>query len=64
MSLELLQPIESESFERGSILPKQILGKNILIHTKNSGIPELKGIRIAIIGLSEARNSFFINDNS
>ena len=63
MSLELLQPIEYESFQRGSILPKQILGKNILIHTKNSGIPELKGIRIAIIGLSETRNSFFIDDN-
>ena len=63
MSLELLQPIEYESFQRGSILPKQILGKNILIHTKNSGIPELKGIQIAIIGLSETRNSFFINDN-
>ena len=63
MSLELLQPVDYEFLQVGSILPKQILGKNILIHTKNSGLPELKGLQIVIIGLSETRNSFFVNDN-
>ena len=63
MSLELLQPVDYEFLQTGSILPKQILGKNILIHTKNSGLPELKGLQIVIIGLSETRNSFFVNDN-
>ena len=63
MSLELLQPVDYEFLQGGSILPKQILGKNILIHTKNSGLPELKGLQIVIIGLSETRNSFFVNDN-
>ncbi|PWH11415.1 arginase [Bacteroidetes bacterium SCGC AAA795-G10] len=63
MSLELLQPIDYEFLQGGSILPKQILGKNILIHTKNTGLPDLKGLQIVIIGLSETRNSFFVNDN-
>ena len=63
MSLELLQPVDYEFLQGGSILPKQILGKNILIHTKNSGLPELKGLQIVIIGLSETRNSFFVNDS-
>ena len=62
MSLELLQPVDYEFLQGGSILPKQILGKNILIHTKNSGLPELNGLQIVIIGLSETRNSFFVND--
>ena len=63
MSLELLQPVDYEFLQDGSILPKQILGKNILIHTKNSGLPELNGLQIVIIGLSETRNSFFVNDS-
>ena len=63
MSLELLQPVDYEFLQVGSILPKQILGKNILIHTKSSGLPDLKGLQIVIIGLSETRNSFFVNDN-
>ena len=63
MSLELLQPVDYEFLQGGSILPKQILGKNILIHTKSSGLPDLKGLQIVIIGLSETRNSFFVNDN-
>ena len=30
---------------------------------KNSGLPDLKGLKIVIIGLSETRNSFFESDN-
>ena len=63
MSLELLLPVDEENLKWQSILPKQILGKNIFIHTKNSGLPDLKGLRIVIIGLSETRNSFFESDN-
>ena len=42
-------------------MPKQIIGKNISIHSEANGLPELQGLRIAIIGLSEYRNSFFAN---
>ena len=63
MSLELLLPVDEENLKWQSILPKQILGKNILIHTKNSGLPDLQGLKIVIIGLSETRNSFFEGDD-
>ena len=61
MSLELLFPVDNHAIEGLSMLPKQVIGKNIDIHTVESGLPELKGLQIAIIGLSEQRNSFFAN---
>ena len=61
MSLDLLLPVNNEAILGLSMLPKQVVGKNIGIHTVESGLPELKGLEIAIIGLSEQRNSFFAN---
>ena len=63
MSLELLLPVKKETLLDLTLLPKQILGKNISIHTQNTGLPELKGLTIALIGLSEHRNSFFHNSS-
>lgn len=61
MSLELLLPVNNESISGLSMLPKQVIGKNIDIHTIESGLPELIGLKIVIIGLAEKRNSFFVN---
>ena len=61
MSLDLLLPVNNEAILGLSMLPKKVVGKNIDIHTVESGLPELKGLEIAIIGLSEQRNSFFAN---
>ena len=63
MSLELLIPVKKENLLDLTLLPKQILGKNISIHTQNTGLPELKGLTIALIGLHEHRNSFFHNSS-
>ena len=63
MSLELLLPVKKETLLDLTLLPKQILGKNISIHTQNTGLPELKGLTIALIGLHEHRNSFFHNSS-
>jgi arginase family enzyme len=63
MSLELLVPVKKEILLDLTLLPKQILGKNISIHTQNTGLPELKGLTIALIGLNEHRNSFFHNSS-
>ena len=63
MSLELLVPVKKETLLDLTLLPKQILGKNISIHTENTGLPELKGLTIALIGLNEYRNSFFHNSS-
>ena len=48
MSLELLIPIERETLVGLSLLPKQIIGKNISIHSKANELPELKGLQIAL----------------
>ncbi len=59
MSLELLTPISDEIVSSVGLLPKQILGKSIAIHTQNDGLPDLKEASIALIGVNENRNSFF-----
>lgn len=61
MSLELLIPIERETLVGLSLLPKQIIGRNISIHSKANELPELKGLQIALIGLNEFRNSYYTN---
>ena len=61
MSLELLTPVDDEVLESFDLLPKQIIGKSIIVHTKNSGLPEIKGLNIVLIGCDEHRNSFFSN---
>ena len=61
MSLELLVPIENEALIGMTLLPKHVLGKSIKLHTESSGLPELQGLNIAIVGLHEYRNSFFAN---
>ena len=59
MSLDSLIPVSEEVLSSLSFLPRQIIGKNIKIHTEKSGLPEIEGTKIAIIGIEEIRNSFF-----
>lgn len=59
MSLESLVPVSVEALSSMILHPQQVLGKNIEIHTEENGFPELKACRVAIIGLSEIRNTFF-----
>ncbi|MEK9603249.1 MAG: formimidoylglutamase [Flavobacteriaceae bacterium] len=59
MSLESLVPVSEEALSSMVLHPKQVLGKNIDIHTDQAGFPDLKGCSLAIIGLSEIRNAFF-----
>jgi hypothetical protein len=40
MSLEVLLPVANEAIEGLALSPKQVLGKNIAIHTEGSGLPE------------------------
>ena len=59
MSLESLIPVSEEAILSMVLRPKQALGRNIEIHTKQFGFPEIQGCKIAIIGLEETRNAFF-----
>ena len=59
MSLDSLIPVSEEVLSSLSFLPRQVIGKNIKVHTKKFGFPEIEGTKIAIIGVEEIRNSFF-----
>ncbi len=57
MSFEFLTPVSEEVLLHQENLNEQSLGKHIKIHTKTDGVPELKGIQLALIGICENRNS-------
>ena len=42
MSLDSLIPVSEEVLSSLSFLPRQVIGKNIKIHTKKSGLPEIE----------------------
>ena len=56
---ETLLPVDESIVNSTIVLPKQVLGKNISIHSKINGFPDLEDVRIAIVGVNELRNSFF-----
>ena len=60
MSLESLVPVSEEALTSMVLHPKQALGKSIKIHTEQQGFPDLKGCSIAVVGLLEIRNAFFV----
>ena len=57
MSLELLLPVEEIAVAHTALQSDLTLGKKIKIHTKKDGLPNLKNIQIAIIGVSESRGA-------
>ena len=57
MSLDLLLPIEDIAVAHTALLSNMAFGNKIKIHTKKNGIPDLKGVQIAIIGVLEGRNA-------
>lgn len=59
MSLESLVPVSEDAVSSLLIQPNQVIGKNIGIFSEQNGFPEIKGCSIAIIGVSEIRNTFF-----
>ena len=59
MSLEYLEPISNEVLEAIEGLPDHVLGKNMLINNKNSGLPDTLDIKICLIFVNETRNSHY-----
>ncbi len=57
MSLDLLLPVEDMAVAHTALLTDLSLGKNIKIHTKKEGLPKLKNVQIAILGVLEGRNA-------
>ena len=59
MSLDFLTPVDDAVLGITSLLPKQVIGKSIQVHTEKLGFPDLKNIGIALIGVQESRNSYY-----
>jgi len=57
MSLELLLPVEEIAVAHTALQSDLSLGRKIKIHTKKDGLPDLKNIQIAIIGITENRGA-------
>lgn len=57
MSLDLLIPVEEIAVAHTALISDLSLGKNIKIHTKQNGVPDLENIHIAILGVLEGRNA-------
>lgn len=57
MHFEFLTPVEHVVLAHNQLLPKQTLGKNILIHSEKEGLPDLDTVKIVIIGVNESRNA-------
>ncbi|WP_196891861.1 formimidoylglutamase [Aureivirga marina] len=57
MNFEYLAPVNSDLFKDKLQSPLKLFSNYIEIHTKEKGIPDLKGVRIAILGVEEGRKS-------
>ncbi len=66
MNFDFLIPVEDIDVAHIAMLPNQSLGKNIRIHSKKNGLPEIEDAHIAIIGVQEGRravDNFGTGDN-
>ena len=57
MSFDYLRPVEDAVLAHLMLQSDQTLGHHIDIHSEQNGIPDLKGIRIAIVGVEEGRRA-------
>ncbi len=51
MDFEILSPIDDKLLARNLMLPNQVLGRNLRIHSKQEGLPDLKDVNIVIVTL-------------
>jgi len=51
VDFEFLSPVEDKLLAHNIMLPEQVLGRNLRIHTKQDGFPDIKDVKIAIVTL-------------
>jgi len=56
IDFSFLSPVQDRLVDQIELLHGQAIGKKLVIHTSKSS-PELKGVKIAIVGVLESRNS-------
>ncbi len=55
-SLDCLTPVKDAIVAHSQLLGSNAIGTKIRIHTSQGGLPELNGVKIAILGVTENRN--------
>lgn len=56
MNFNFLSPVSDAVLAHNELLSQQALGKKIRIHSAQNGIPDLDGVKLAIVGVKENRN--------
>lgn len=59
--IEFLSPISKAVYEHREILPETALGKSIKVHAKKGDLPDLKQVKLAIVGIKENRRDVQYN---
>lgn len=57
MNFEFLSPVEDNLIAENATLPRQALGNTLQVHSKKTGIPDLEGVSIAIVSVSQKQNT-------
>lgn len=57
MNFDYLFPVDDAVIAHSMLLSDQTLGYHVAIHSKQNGIPNLEGVRLAIIGVEEGRQA-------
>ena len=57
MNFDYLFPVDDAVIAHAIMLSNQSLGYHIAIHSKQNGIPDLEGVRLAIIAVEEGRSA-------
>ena len=57
MDSSYLSPVQDLVLAQNALMSNQALGKKIKIHSAQNGIPDLKDVKIAIIGVLEGRGA-------
>ena len=55
MGFEFLQPVNENVLAFREELSVQTLGKKIIVHTAEEGLPELEEVKIAFVGILDNR---------
>ncbi|MCB4799332.1 formimidoylglutamase [Neotamlana laminarinivorans] len=58
MDFSFLSPVPDSVLAYNEVLSQQTLGTNIKIHSSQNGIPDLKNVKVAILGVLENRNDY------
>ena len=58
MVLDFLIPVSDKILAYNALLPSQAMGNAIKIHSEKGGLPQMKGVKLAIFGVNESRNAF------